>query len=604
MSSTIIHLPRLPESTRAPWRSAAARVAAVAGAFCLVVSAILTAELVRDARENPLAAETVSRLQEELAANPEDASLKERIRQEDLRLRRRFFQRRAFVERGGVLLLGGAIVLALAVKACRKLSEKPPMPGPEPQAPDIWRLEALARWATAAGMVIIAAVLVGVAANPARLPAPAAPVARGSAAAQGTTAAASDETVPDEVLLRNWPMFRGPMGLGIARGGPWPTDWEGKSGRNILWRADGFLSGNNSPIVWEGRIYLSGATELKREVYCYDADTGRLLWKRLASQSASPTPDPEVLNKGTGFAPSTMATDGRRVFAIFPSGDLVCYDFDGNKLWGRNLGVPDNMYGHATSLAAHRGMVIVQFDQGDEKAGRSAMFALDGATGREVWRARRPVSASWSTPIIAPTSKGLQLVTWAVPFVIAYDPSSGSELWRAKGVIGEVAPSPAFADDIIYVGVERGDLMAIRTDGRGDVSSTHVLWSVSEGYLPDVASPLVAGGLIFLAKDGQITCVSAKDGETVWEHQMKAHVHASPILAGDTIYLLDQEGVMHMFKPARQFAETTARLDERASATPAFVGGRIFIRGEKHLYCIGAPRGVASGAGRAARQTS
>jgi len=608
MNQIIIHLPRLPESTKAPWRFSAAMVGVIAGLFSLVVAAILIVELIRDARENPLAAETVRQLQEKLAARPDDEALKQQIRREDLRLRRRFFERRRFVEHGSILLLGGMLVVALAVKTYHKLSEKLPMPRPEQQPPDPWKLQALARWAVGTGIGVVAITLAGVAvgpkAPPSVIPQHSSQRASAEPIASGNTATAS-EGVPEELILRNWPMFRGPMGLGIARGkGPWPTDWDGKTGRNILWRAEGFLSGNNSPIVWEGRIYFSGATELKREVYCYDARTGDLLWKRLVSQSASPTPDPEILNKGTGFAPSTMATDGKRVFAIFPTGDLACYDFEGNKLWARNLGVPENMYGHASSLVAWKDMLIVQYDQGDEKAGRSAIFALDGATGREVWRARRPVSASWSTPVLAPTSTGMQLVTCAVPFVIAYNPSSGAELWRAKGVIGEVAPSPAFADDVVYVGVERGDLLAIKTDGKGDVSSTHVLWSISEGYLPDVVSPLVVGGLIFLAKDGQITCVDAKDGNTVWEQEIKAHCHASPVLAGDMIYLLDQEGVMHMFKPARQFSQTTAELGERVSATPAFVDGHIFIRAEKSLYCIGSPPKVATGGGDNGRQPS
>ncbi len=196
--------------------------------------------------------------------------------------------------------------------------------------------------------------------------------------------------------------------------------------------------------------------------------------------------------------------------------------------------------------------------------------------------------------------------------MIAYDVLSGKDVWSAKVIQGgEVAPSAAYHNGVVYFGTEQADLVAIKSDGSGDVSKSHLLWSTSESYLPDVVSPLVTDEFVILAKDRQLTLVDAKKGETALEKEWKepkfqpspnwfgvasfipkletkdVKFHASPILVGDTVYLLDQAGVMHMFKPSKTFAETTAAIGEGCSATPAFASNRIFIRGYKNVYCVG-----------------
>ncbi|MBI3910140.1 MAG: PQQ-binding-like beta-propeller repeat protein [Armatimonadetes bacterium] len=386
---------------------------------------------------------------------------------------------------------------------------------------------------------------------------------------------------------QNWPGFRGPGGVGIAATSDAPTRWDGAQGEGILWQASVPLPGWNSPVVWGDRVFLSGADQHRREVYCFDAHRGTLLWRKTVP---SP-PDMGEINVAddTGYAPSTMVADGRRACAMFVNGDVACFDFAGKLLWLRRLGVPDNSYGHASSLAMYGNGVIIQFDQGSSaEDGKSALLALDAATGKTVWQVKRPVPNSWSTPIIIRAGNREQIITCANPWVIAYDPRSGSELWRAECLGGEVAPSPTFGSGYVLACNLGASLTAIRPDGTGDVTRTAVAWSSSEN-LPDIVSPLCNGELIFLTtSEGMVTCLEARMGKKVWEHSFETPVRASPTLVGNRVYLMDTKGTMHIFEAGRAFKEMgTAALGEEAHASPAFVHGRIYIRGRQHLYCVG-----------------
>ncbi len=169
------------------------------------------------------------------------------------------------------------------------------------------------------------------------------------------------------------------------------------------------------------------------------------------SERAEP---PEVM-EDTGFAAPTAATDGRRVFAIFANGDIAGFTVDGKRLWARSLGTPENMYGHATSLTMWRNRVIVVFDQADAKAGKSKIMALDATTGEPVWSTPSAVANSWVSPIVIKHQGREQIITSADPWVIAYDPATGKELWQAKCMRGDVAPSPVYANDLVYVACDQ-----------------------------------------------------------------------------------------------------------------------------------------------------
>jgi outer membrane protein assembly factor BamB len=407
----------------------------------------------------------------------------------------------------------------------------------------------------------------------------------------------------DDQISPNWPRFRGPGGRGISLHRDVPTSWDGTSGQGILWKTKVPLPGNNSPVVWDDRVFLSGATEENRQVYCFAADTGQLLWQKDVPVTSEGSGKPLEVMEDTGYAASTTTTDGSRVFAIFPNGDVVALDFDGNQLWIRGLGIPDNAYGHASSLAMCDDRVLVQFDQGSRKDKLSKLIALDAATGQTVWETPREVPNSWPTPIVVEAGDRDQVITAADPWVIAYDPADGQEIWRAKCLSQDVGPSPTFADGIVYVANEFPALSAIRADGEGDVTDSHILWEGEDG-LPDTSSPLATERYVYvLASYGILTCYDAKSGEMLWDTEFEGDptFTSSPSLVGDLLYLFgeieEEDGSgdwvtkcrAWVVKPGPEGCESVGQgsLPEGCVTSPAFQNGRVFIRGEEHLFCIG-----------------
>jgi outer membrane protein assembly factor BamB len=387
-------------------------------------------------------------------------------------------------------------------------------------------------------------------------------------------------------LAADWSRFRGATGSGVSGHADLPSRWDGATGEGVLWRTPVPLPGFGSPIVGGDRIYCVGADARAQHVYCFDAAGGKLLW---TGQAPTGPPMPSLPDM-TGYAPSTPVTDGQRVGAIFPNGRLVCFGRDGQRLWDRDLGVPENHYGHASSLVLSGDLLIVQYDQGAESDGRSRLFAFEFATGKPVWEVARETAASWATPLLIRTDAREELITSAQPWLIAYDPAQGRELWRAACVRGEVAPSPIFAGGLVFVVSDQGSLAAVRPGGQGDVTQTHVLWTASDG-LPDTCSPVSDGTFVYLlTTSGLLTCVQASDGATVWQEQLDGAFRASPSLAGDRLYLVSETGETLILATGRQFRELArCPLGEPVSASPAFAPGRVYLRARNHLFCLGSP---------------
>jgi outer membrane protein assembly factor BamB len=288
------------------------------------------------------------------------------------------------------------------------------------------------------------------------------------------------------------------------------------------------------------------------------------------------------------MAAATVATDGRRVYAIFANGSLAALNFDGSLAWSKHLGAPKNQYGHATSLATWQDRVIVQLDQGEADDRLSKIYAFDGPSGSVAWEKPREVGASWATPIVIDAAGRAQIITLGVPWVIAYAAQDGSEIWRADCLDGEVTPSPVFAGGTVFAVHPLNKLQAIRPDGQGDVTKTHLGWTAEDG-IPDVTSPVSDGELVFLADTGgTVTCYDAKSGRKQWEHDCGEEFKASPTIVGDKLYLFSRKGTMLVLEAARAFREVSrSALGEQVFASPAFAGQRIFVRGVKHLVCIG-----------------
>ena len=391
-----------------------------------------------------------------------------------------------------------------------------------------------------------------------------------------------------EELKQNWNRFRGFAGAGRTSLTDIPTSWDAATGEGILWKTPIPLSGYNSPIVWQDRVFLSGASHEKRQVYCFDAATGGILWTGDVPTAPMGDKKFEVM-EDTGYAASTMATDGVRVYAIFATGDLAAFDFKGRLLWHKSLGIPVSIYGYASSLEVWQDRVIVQFDQASAQDGKSRLYAFDGATGNLVWEAKRPVPNSWTSPIIAPVGDHYQLITVADPWVIAYNPDDGKEIWRADCVKGDVAASPILAGSLVIAVAPDMHNVAIRTDGTGDVTATHIAW-LNDDVGPTIVSPLSDSNRVFyLDTYGTLYVINANDGKLIYEFDFNENVNSSPTFVGNKMYVLSIEGTMFIGTPGeKEFTvETSNALKEECFAAPAFMPGRIFIRAKENLYCIG-----------------
>jgi outer membrane protein assembly factor BamB len=289
-----------------------------------------------------------------------------------------------------------------------------------------------------------------------------------------------------------------------------------------------------------------------------------------------------------------MASDGRYVAAIFANGDLAAYDLDGKLAWPQSLGIPENPYGHAASLSIYKNLLLVPFDQGTAKAGHSKLRALDIATGHLVWEQVRPVQSSWTTPIVVSAGGREQVITVACPWIIAYTPADGKELWRVKSAQGDPAPSPVATGDTVIAAVNDGaPVVAIRADGKGDVTTSHVRWK-AEDNTPDICSPLVTDEFLFLlTSEGTLTCYDVRTGDKLWEEDLgQFKCKASPSLVGKELYVFGESGKCWILAPARAGVKRVRQTDlaEACATSPAFQDGRMYIRGKKNLFCIGSAK--------------
>ncbi len=383
----------------------------------------------------------------------------------------------------------------------------------------------------------------------------------------------------EEEILNNHPSFRGPGGNGISYRKNIPVNWDAASGENIVWKLEIPLHGYNSPIIWEDKIFLSGANSAKREVYCIDRNSGKILWTgEVKNISGSPATSPKVTDD-TGQAAPSLTTDGRRVYAIFANGDVIAFDMDGNQLWARNLGSAGNHYGHSSSLFLYQNVLIVQYDI--KKSPR--VLGLSVATGETLWETPRKVKVSWASPIVVNTGNKTEVILVADPIVSSYDPLTGKENWNIDCIFGEVGPSAGYADGVVFAVNEYAILVAIKIG-----ETPEILWE-SDEYLSDVPSPVATSEILFMATSyGAVVCYNAKTGEIYWESEYDNGFYSSPMMVDGKIYLIDMQGIMHIFKAEKEFVLVgESAIGEDCMTTPAFTDGKIYIRGNKHLICIG-----------------
>lgn len=381
-------------------------------------------------------------------------------------------------------------------------------------------------------------------------------------------------------LKANYPFFRGPQADGVAYQKNIPTDWDGASGKNVLWKVTVPKSGFSSPIIWGHKLFVTGADAQARMVYCYDKNTGKQLWEAAADNiPGSPAKMPKVTTD-TGLAAPTMATDGHAVFAIFATGDVLALDMNGKRIWARNLGVPDNHYGHGSSLVVYKDKLLVQYDT--NKAGK--LIALSTKTGETVYETPRNSKISWSSPALVSVGDHMELILTTNPNVNAYNPETGKELWNIACLSGEVGPSAGYSDGMVYAANEYATLVALKIGG----DKPEIVWQEDE-FLPEVASPLAVNGLLYVATTyGVLACFDAKTGTKNWSQEFSDAFYGSPVFADGKVYITDMTGRTTIVKATKDYQLIgKPEIGEKTVCSPVFQDGRVYLRGVKNLYCLG-----------------
>jgi outer membrane protein assembly factor BamB len=384
-----------------------------------------------------------------------------------------------------------------------------------------------------------------------------------------------------------WPGWRGPGGMGVSPEMSFPTEWSAT--QNVRWKVPLEGTGVSAPVVWEDRIFLTasdGRLNDRLHVSCHHRDDGRLLWHTRLFGSALP----EGLFPPGGMAVPTPAADGKRLFVLFGTGDLACLDFDGNPVWVRSLaqeyGPFRNRWGMAASPLLVEDNLIVQVDH----FGQSYLLCADAATGATRWRTLRDATVNWTSPVVATVKGRKQVIAAGTTTVKGYDLADGKELWSVTGLQVQCIPTPVVHGDMLYAVSGRDHYtLAIRLDGeRGDLTKSHVAWKARSGAVY-IVSPLCLDGHYYYAEDSGIAnCLDAATGAKVWRERLGGgKYHASPVAGGGKIYFTSLEGMVTVIKAGPTYEELARNeVGEGIVASPALAAGRIYLRGEKHLFCI------------------
>ena len=390
------------------------------------------------------------------------------------------------------------------------------------------------------------------------------------------------------VWAGDWPSWRGPRGDGISDATAVPVRWS--QTENLRWKTSIPGRGYSSPIVSGERVFVTTCLEKpqQRILLCLDRRDGRLLWQRVVLTA--------LLERRHGlnsYASSTPATDGRHVYVTFlANADLqvACYDCDGTLVWKVSPGKFFSPHGFCSSPVLYKDLVIVNGDQDAE----AYLVALDKTTGSERWRTDRPNrTRSYCPPVIFDVAGKKQLVLTGSKCVGSYDPDTGKQHWLIDGPTEQFVASMVQQSGTLFLtaGFPTYHLMAIRPDGSGNVTRTHVLWheetnKTGAAYVP---SPIVHGKHLYVVSDeGWLSCLDAATGKRLWKERLGRHHSASPFSAGGHLYFLDDSGETWVLKPGDQLQVVSRnKLGEACYASPAVAHGEIFIRTLEHLYGIG-----------------
>ena len=413
-----------------------------------------------------------------------------------------------------------------------------------------------------------------------------------------------------------WHQWRGPQASGVAPHGDPPIEWS--ENKNIRWKTEIPGQGHATPIVWDDIVFVTSAVETNKQIelapieeprrrrgrhgrsaapssvhqfviFAINRSDGSIRWQQVARE--------EVPHEGThqtgSWAANSPITDGEHVYAYFGSRGLYCYDMGGNLQWEKDLGdmTTRRSFGEGSSPALYGDVIVVNWDH----EGDSFIVALDKRTGEELWKVDRDESTSWATPIVVEHNGTPQVIVNATNRTRGYDLATGKVLWECGGMTANTIPSPVTANGIVYVtsGFRGNALQAIRLDdAKGDITgAAAIVWDYDRDT-PYVPSPLLYGDMLYFLKHnrGMLSAFNASTGEAYYGPERLegiSDVYASPVGAGDRIYISDRDGVTLVLKHGSTLEVLAENiLDDGFNASPAIVGKEIFLRGNKSLYCI------------------
>jgi outer membrane protein assembly factor BamB len=391
----------------------------------------------------------------------------------------------------------------------------------------------------------------------------------------------------------NWPQFRGPTQEGHSDATNVPLHWSETQG--VRWKTPIPGEGWSSPVVWDKQVWMTTATEDGHSLraVCVDADTVSIVHKVEVFRHEKLDPK----NNFNSYASPTPVVEAGRVYVSFGTYGNACLDATtGKPIWKNEELKLDHKEGPGSSPILYKNLFILHCDGTDVQY----VVALDKNTGKVAWKTDRTTDfgnkpgdlrKAYNVPLVFNDGRRDLMVSVGAYRVFCYDPNDGREVWSCHIPGFSVVPRPVYRDGVVYVctGYGTPELWAIRTDGTGDVTNTHVLWKSKQGVPAKPSILMVGDALYFAADTGVARCVDAKTGKTLWQERLEGKYTASPVYAGGNLYFFSEQGQTTVIKPNREKAEivTENHLDGRFMASPAVVDGGMFLRTEKGLYRVG-----------------
>ena len=388
---------------------------------------------------------------------------------------------------------------------------------------------------------------------------------------------------------QDWPQFRGPAGQGHSSENALPLEWS--ETQNVGWKITVPGQGWSSPVVADGRVWVTTAIvdqeAASLRAIAFDVETG----KEVVNSEVFRMTDSTLLNLKNSHASPTPVVEGDRVYVHFGAEGTAALTTSGDIVWTTRFPYI-SQHGNGGSPILYGDLLIINCDGYDE----SFVVAVDKNTGEVRWKKmrREPFSQAYSTPLVIRVGDRDQIVSVGAFQAAAYDPESGEEIWRIAYPLDGFSnvPRPVYGHGLVYIvtGFQQPSLMAVRVDGTGDVSETHVEWTLRRS-VPFTPSPLLVGEELYIVSDiGVISCLDATTGEQYWQERVLGNYSASPVYADGRIYFLSEEGVTTVIAPGKEFRSlATNTIDGWTLASTAIADGSLFIRSHSHLYRIETP---------------